>query len=54
MSFDLAGFDFISRFGIYGFWVCCVTNGEDEKRSLLCFHFAEGKIRIECLWTRIK
>jgi len=53
MSFDLFGFDCIRRHGIYGFWIGCVTNSDDEKRSLLCIHHAEGIWRVEAFWMTL-
>ncbi len=53
MSFDLFGFDCLKRHGIYGFWIGCVTNNDDEKRSLLCIHHQEGGWLVQVFWLTL-
>lgn len=53
MSFELFGFDCIPQHRIYGAWIGCITNADDEKRCLACIHRAEGEWRVDLLGMRL-
>lgn len=52
-SFDLFGFNFLPRDGIYGVWILGIKDWSDMHRNLFCLHYDEGEIRFELFWFRV-